>query len=89
MSELALIGLDVHARSVPAGLLDAGTGEVRSCNAPAHRRARQLAAGAGESLSVAYEAGRTGFGLTRACAGAQIPCLPADPSRILRLPENA
>ena len=37
-------------------------------------------------VSVAYEAGPTGFGLARACAAAQIPCLVAAPSRIARAP---
>jgi len=35
MSQHTFIGLDVHARSVAAGLLDAATGEVKSCSAPA------------------------------------------------------
>ncbi len=35
MSEPTFIGLDVHARSVAAAALDADTGEVRSCAAPA------------------------------------------------------
>ena len=34
MSEHTFIGLDVHARLVAAGVLDARSGEVRSCNAP-------------------------------------------------------
>ena len=34
MSESTFIGLDVHARSVWAGVLDGVTGEVRSCAAP-------------------------------------------------------
>jgi transposase len=87
MSELTFIGLDVHARSVAAALLDARTGEVRNCAAPAHTAelVGWLCA-QGESLSVAYEAGPTGFGLARACAAAQIPCLVAAPSRIPRAP---
>lgn len=87
MSEHTFIGLDVHARSVAAGLLDAGTGEVRSCSAPA--RTAELVPwlrAQGESISVAYEAGPTGFGLARACAAVQIPCLVAAPSRIARAP---
>ena len=88
MSELTFIGLDVHARSVSAGILD---GE--------HRRGAQLqrpGAGStelvawlraqGESLSVAYEAGPTGFGLARACEAAGIPCLVAAPSKIAPAP---
>ena len=87
MSELTFIGLDVHARSVAAGVLDGESGEVRSCTAPAQTaelvpwlRAQ------GESISVAYEAGPTGFGLARACETAQIPCLVVAPSRIARAP---
>ena len=85
MSEPTFIGLDVHIRSVTAAVLDAGTGEVRSCNAPAC--ATELVPwlrAQGESVSVAYEAGPTGFGLARACAAAQISCLVAAPSKIAR-----
>jgi len=87
MSEHTFIGLDVHARSVAAGLLGGESGEVRSCSAPT--RAAELVSwlqAQGESISVAYEAGPTGFGLARACAAAQIPCLVAAPSRIARAP---
>ena len=87
MSEHTFIGLDVHARSVAAGLLDAATGEVRSCSAPT--RATELVPwllAQGKSVSVAYEAGPTGFGLARACAAAQISCLVAAPSKIARAP---
>jgi transposase len=87
MSESTFIGLDVHARSVVAGILEGESGEVRTCSASAHTaelvpwlRAQ------GESISVAYEAGPTGFGLARACAAAQIPCLVAAPSKIARAP---
>ena len=87
MSELTFIGLDVHARSVTAGLLDGDSGEVRFCSAPA--RTAELVPwlqAQGGSLSVAYEAGPTGFGLARACAAAQISCLVAAPSKIARGP---
>ena len=87
MSEHTFIGLDVHARLVAAGVLDARSGEVRSCNAPP--RTAELVTwlqAQGAALSVAYEAGPTGFGLARACAAAQIPCLVAAPSRIARAP---
>ena len=87
MSESTFIGLDVHARSVVAGVLEGESGEVRTCAAPVRTselvpwlRAR------GESVSVAYEAGPTGFGLARACEAARIPCLVAAPSKILRAP---
>ena len=87
MSEHTFIGLDVHARSVAAGVLGGESGEVRSSSAPAHTA--ELVSwlrAQGESISVAYEAGPTGFGLARACAAAQIPCLVAAPSRIARAP---
>ena len=87
MSELTFIGLDVHARSVAAGVLEGSTGEVRSYAAPP--RTPDLVPWLreqGKSLSVAYEAGPTGFGLARACAAAGIPCLVAAPSKIARAP---
>ena len=87
MDESMFIGLDVHARSVTAGVLDATTGEVRCGPAPA--RTAELVEwlrGQGAALSVAYEAGPTGFGLARACEAARIPCLVAAPSRIPRAP---
>jgi len=87
MSELTFVGLDVHARSVAAAVLKAESGEVKSCTAPV--RSAELVAwlrAQGESISVAYEAGPTGFGLARACAAARIPCLVAAPSKIARAP---
>jgi transposase len=77
--------LDVHARKVVAGVLDAGSGELRSWRAPA------LPAETVEWLKrypapvrVAYEAGPTGYGLARACAAAGIACTVAAPSKIPR-----
>jgi hypothetical protein len=62
------VGLDVHARSIVAGVLDAETGEVRSQRLPA---ATEAVVGWIGSLPgpvvVAYEAGPTGFGLARHC----------------------
>ncbi len=34
MNDGSWVGLDVHARSVVAGVLDAGTGEVRTLRVP-------------------------------------------------------
>jgi hypothetical protein len=34
MSEGSWVGLDVHARSVVAGVIDAASGEVRSLRSP-------------------------------------------------------
>jgi transposase len=81
--------LDVHARKVVAGVLDAASGEVRSLRAPT------LPSEAVEWLSrlpapvrVAYEAGPTGYGLARACASAGIACTVAAPSKIQRAPAD-
>jgi transposase len=87
MSELTFIGLDVHARSVAAEVLDGVIGEVRSCSAPPlTAELVPWLRTQGETLSVAYEAGPTGFGLARACAAAGVPCLVAAPSKIARAP---
>ena len=82
MSEGSWVGLDVHARSVVAGVIDA-SGEVRSLRVPSLF---------GETVAwlktlpapvrVLYEAGPTGYGLARACAEAGISCVVAAPSRI-------
>ena len=87
MTQHTFIGLDVHARSVRAAVLDGATGELRSCAAPV--TAAELVPwlrAQGKSVSVAYEAGPTGFVLARACAEQQIPCLVAATSRIPKAP---
>jgi transposase len=77
--------LDVHARKVVAGLLDAGSGELRTLRVSALPAEtvewlRQLPA----PVRVAYEAGPTGYGLARACLAAGIACTVAAPSKIPR-----
>jgi transposase len=85
MNEGSWVGLDVHARSVVAGVLDAGSGELRSVRVPS---GCEETVGWLQSLPgpvrVAYEAGPTGYGLARACAEAGIGCTVAAPSRIRR-----
>jgi Transposase len=83
MSEGSWVGLDVHARSMVAGVIDQGSGEVRSLRLPPGGEAtvawlQTLPA----PVRVVYEAGPTGFGLARAFAGAGINCVVAAPSRI-------
>jgi transposase len=83
MREGSWVGLDVHARSVVAGVIDVGSGEVRSLRVPP---------GCDQTVAwlqtlpapvrVVYEAGPTGYRLARACAGAGISCVVAAPSRI-------
>jgi transposase len=86
------LGLDVHARSVSAAVIDTTTGEVRS------RRLSPEPAGilawigdlddmvTPDQVAVAYEAGPTGFGLARAIHDAGIRCVVAAPSKIARAP---
>jgi transposase len=83
MGEGSWVGLDVHARSVVAGVIDGGSGEVRSLRLPPGNDEtvawlQTLPA----PVRVVYEAGPTGYGLARACAGAGISCLVAAPSRV-------
>ena len=83
MSEGSWVGLDVHARSVVAGVIDAGSGEVRSLRVPAgnHETVAWLKT-LPAPVRVVYEAGPTGYGLARACATAGVSCVVAVPSRI-------
>ena len=83
MSEGSWVGLDVHARSVVAGVIDQGSGEVRSLRVPPGNDGtvawlKTLPT----PVRVVYEAGPTGYRLARACAGAGISCVVAAPSRI-------
>src|SRR5439155_22152179 len=69
MDEGSWVGLDVHARSVVAGVIDRGSGEVRSLRVPPGNEGtvawlKTLPA----PLRVVYEAGPTGYGLARGCA---------------------
>jgi transposase len=85
MAEGSWVGLDVHARGMVAGVLDAASGELRVLRVPP--RSEEAVAWL-ETLPrpvrVAYEAGPTGYGLARACAQAGIACTVAAPSKIPR-----
>jgi transposase len=79
------VGLDVHALSVVAHAVDEESGRVeRARLCPDHGEIlgwlRQLRG----PVRVAYEAGPTGFGLARALADAQIECVVAAPSKLIR-----
>ncbi len=87
MAEGTWVGLDVHARKVVAGVLDARSGEVRSLRAPT--LPTEMVGWLGQfsvPVRVAYEAGPTGYGLARACVAAGIACTVAAPSKIPRAP---
>jgi hypothetical protein len=70
MGEGTWVGLDVHARKVVAGVLDAGTGEVRTLRVQALPW-RRLSGWAGlpAPVRVACEAGPAGYGLARCVCG--------------------
>ena len=86
MHERTFIGLDVHARSVEAGVLDGLTGEVKSLAVPVATKALVAWVCAQPASAVTYEAGPTGYELARALLAADVPCLVAAPSRIPRAP---
>ena len=87
--ERTSVGLDVHARSVAAGVVDSATGQVWSLRLPPATEAvlswvRSLPGPVG----VAYEAGPTGFGLARALQAAGVGCVVVAPSKLERPPGN-
>ena len=83
MGEGSWVGLHVHARSVVAGVIDQGSGEVRSLRVPlGYEETVAWLKTLSAPVRVVYEAGPTGYGLARACADAGISCVVAAPSRI-------
>lgn len=81
------IGLDVHARSVAGCGLDGQTGEVFQRRlSPDPAQIREWITSLPQPVSVAYEAGPTGYGLARYLAAAQIRCQVAAPSKLQRPP---
>lgn len=84
-TERTSVGLDVHARSVVAAAIDGVTGELRETRlTPAHDHIRSWLAGLPGPVAVAYEAGPTGFGLSRALTAAGIRCEVLAPSKLQR-----
>ena len=84
-SERTSVGLDVHARSVAAAAIDGVTGElVQARLSPSHDEIRSWVRGLPGSAAVTYEAGPTGFGLSRALNAAGIRCVVAAPSKLHR-----
>jgi transposase len=85
MWERTYVGLDVHARSVVAGVLDAETGEVFARQLPARPEAiiAWLEQQPGP-VAVAYEAGPTGFRLARMLDAAGVRCVVVAPSKLER-----
>jgi transposase len=75
----------VHARSVAAAAIDGVTGElVQAKLTPSHEHIRSWLGGLPGPVAVAYEAGPTGFGLSRALNAAGIRCEVVAPSKLQR-----
>jgi transposase len=84
-TERTSVGLDVHARSVAAAAIDGVTGELFQAKlTPAHDHIRSWIQDLPGPVAVAYEAGPTGFGLSRALSAAGIRCVVAAPSKLQR-----
>lgn len=83
MGDGSWIGLDVHARSVIAAVIDEATGEVTTGRAPTgmDELVSWVRSHRGR-IRAAYEAGPTGFGLARALEAAGVKCTVAAPSLI-------
>jgi transposase len=84
-SERTSVGLDVHARSVAAAAIDGVTGElVQARLSPSHDEIRSWVEGLAGPVAVTYEAGPTGFGLSRALSAVGVRCVVAAPSKLHR-----
>lgn len=85
MGEGTFVGLDVHARSVVAGVIDDASGQVRSTGVPVGTpEVVRWLQGLPGPVRMAYEAGPTGYGLARAAVAAGIQCLVVAPGLIPR-----
>lgn len=88
-TERTSVGLDVHARSISASGLDTVTGELfetRLAPGDDYGPVLEWIGGLPGPVAVAYEAGPTGFGLSRVLAGLRVRCVVAAPSKINRAP---
>ena len=84
-TERTSVGLDVHARSVAAAAIDGVTGElIQTRLTPSHDHIRAWVEELPGPVAVAYEAGPTGFGLSRVLSAAGIRCVVVAPSKLQR-----
>jgi transposase len=78
-------GLDVHRAGVVAATMDRESGELRVCRLPGETsKVVEFCAGLPGPTRVAYEAGPTGFALSRALGAAGVACVIAAPGKIER-----
>ena len=84
-TERTSVGFDVHARSIAAAAIDGVTGELFQAKlTPSHEHIRAWLGDLPGPVAVAYEAGPTGFGLSRALTAAGIRCEVVAPSKLQR-----
>ena len=84
-TERTSVGLDVHARSVVATAIDTKTGELfKERLVPKNDIVVDWLRRLPGPVATAYEAGPTGFGLSRAIDEAGIRCVVAAPSKMSR-----
>ncbi len=82
-TERTSVGLDVHARSVAAAAIDGVTGELKQAKlTPSHEQIRSWISELPGPVAVTYEAGPTGFGLSRVLNQAGVRCVVAAPSKL-------
>jgi transposase len=73
----------VHARSVAAAAIDGVTGELKQAKlTPSHEQIRSWISELPGPVAVTYEAGPTGFGLSRVLNQAGVRCVVAAPSKL-------
>ncbi len=84
-TERTSVGLDVHARSVAAAAIDSVTGVLKQTKlTPSYEQIRAWVSDLPGPVAVAYEAGPTGFGLSRMLNQAGVRCVVAAPSKLQR-----
>ena len=84
-TERTSVGFNGHARSVAAAAIDGVMGElVQAKLTSSHEHVRSWLADLSGPVAVAYEAGPTGFGLSRSLNAAWIRCEVVAPSRLQR-----
>ncbi len=84
-TERTSVGLDVHARSVAAAAIDGVTGELFQARLTAsYDQVQAWVRTLPGPVAVTYEAGPTGFGLSRALTASGIRCVVAAPSKLQR-----
>jgi transposase len=82
-------GLDVHAAKVVAALVEAESGELSFRRLPGSTsEVVRFCGGLPAPVSVAFEAGPTGFGLARELEACGVRCLVAAPGKIARAPQD-